>query len=113
MTTSARGESLINSYDPADSALFDGPGEVRALCRSFDWSSTPLGPTDSWPDALRTAVRLMLSVPIPTCLWCGPQYILVYNDAYTEILREKRGKALGRSGAEVWDELWPSVGEQF
>jgi PAS domain S-box-containing protein len=55
----------------------------------------------------------MLAAPIPTCLWCGPEYTLVYNDAYTEILGVKKATALGRSGAEVWDELWPSVGEQF
>lgn len=112
MTTSAH-EKELNPYRSGSSDLFEGPGEVRALCRAFDWASTPLGPPETWPDALRTAVRLMLNVPIPTCLWCGPEYILVYNDAYTEILREKRGRAFGRSGAEVWDELWPSVGEQF
>ena len=40
--------------DPAE-RLFAGPGEMRALCRSFDWSKTPLGPVEGWPEALRVA----------------------------------------------------------
>lgn len=32
--------------------LFDGPGEMRALCRLRDWAATPLGPVASWPVSL-------------------------------------------------------------
>src|SRR6476620_561200 len=62
-------------------AIFTGPGELRALCREFDWSATPLGPVEHWPESLGTAVRLMLAAPVAISLWCGPEYTLVYNDA--------------------------------
>ena len=70
-------------------ALFAGPGEMRALCRALDWSSTPLGAVEGWPTALRTAMRLMLESPVATSLWCGPSYTLVYNDVYRPILGVK------------------------
>jgi PAS domain S-box-containing protein len=92
--------------------LFDGPGEMRERCLAVDWAATPLGPSTAWPQALRTAVRLMLGTPVATCLWCGPTYTLIYNDTYRRILGAKH-PALGRSGYEVWDELWPELEVQF
>ena len=37
--------------------LFAGDGEMAALCRAFDWASTPLGPVEGWPTALKVTVR--------------------------------------------------------
>ena len=95
------------------SDLFAGPGEVRALARALDWAATPLGPPEGWPPALRTAARLMLDSPLATSLWCGPAYVLLYNDAYRRLLDAKHPAALGRSGAAVWDELWAELEPQF
>ena len=94
-------------------AVFIGESEMAGRCRAFDWAASPLGPVDSWPEALRVAVRLMLEAPVATSLWCGPTYTLLYNDAYRRILGVKHPGALGRSGAAVWDELWPALEPQF
>ncbi len=94
-------------------ALFAGPGEMRVRCRALDWASTALGPAAAWPAALRTAVRLTLDAPVATSLWVGESYTLIYNDAYRPILGAKHPAALGRSGAAVWDELWPALEPQF
>jgi signal transduction histidine kinase len=106
--------AVSTTRTPAGEAdpLFDGPGEMRARCRATDWASTPMGPSTAWPPALRTAVRLMLATPVATCLWCLPAYTLIYNDTYRRILGAKH-PALGRSGFEVWDELWPALEAQF
>ncbi|HEY0777932.1 MAG TPA: ATP-binding protein [Gemmatirosa sp.] len=93
--------------------LFAGPGEMAARCRAFDWASTPLGSVVGWPVELRTAVRLMLATPVATSLWCGATYTLVYNDAYQRILGVKHPLALGRSGPEVWNEIWLGLEPQF
>ena len=103
------GDGRVRNADP----LFDGPGEMRARCRATDWSATPLGPSRGWPEALRTGVRLMLAAPVAASLWCGPGYTLIYNDTYRRILGVKHPGALGRSGAQVWDELWPALEAQF
>ena len=94
-------------------ALFDGAGEIRSLCRELDWSATPLGPVESWPPTLRAVVRACLESPFPINLWCGPELVLVYNDAYRPILGGKHPAALGRPGTEVWAEIWRETGPHF
>jgi PAS domain S-box-containing protein len=93
--------------------LFSGPGEVRALARQLDWSSTPLGSPEAWSPALRTVARSMFDSPFPICLWSGPQYALVYNDAYRRILAAKHPRALGQPGSSVWSEIWEELKPQF
>jgi PAS domain S-box-containing protein len=94
-------------------AVFPGDSEMARRCRDFDWSSTPLGPVEQWPVALRIAVRTALECPFPINLWCGPQLTLVYNDAYQHVLGAKHPLALGRAGADVWAEIWPEIGPMF
>jgi signal transduction histidine kinase/PAS domain-containing protein len=97
----------------ATQELFAGPGEVRALARTLDWGATTLGWPDEWSPALRIATRAMLDAPFPICLWSGPSYALVYNDAYRRILAAKHPAALGQPGAIVWAEIWTQIASQF
>jgi PAS domain S-box-containing protein len=92
---------------------FDGGGEVRALGRSLDWGATPLGPVAHWSPTLRGAVRTCLDSPFPINLWCGPDLILIYNDAYRRVLGAKHPRALGRPGSEVWSEIWDEIAPLF
>ena len=95
-------------------ALFDGPGEVRALAREIDWSATPLGPVESWPAALRTIVRAALDSPFPINVWCGAhEPVLIYNDAYRHVMGAKHPHFFGRSGREAWAEIWPQIEPMF
>lgn len=93
--------------------LFAGPGEVRALARTLDWSATPLGPTEGWSPAMRTLARSMFDSPFPICLWSGPTYALIYNDPYRRILAAKHPVALGKPGSIVWAEIWDELQPQF
>lgn len=99
--------------DTLAAALFAGPGEMRALCRVLDWAATPLGPVEGWPPALCTAVRLVLETPFATCLWCGPEYVLPYDDSYRRFFGAKPPVALGQPGATVWSEAWGQLGPQL
>jgi PAS domain S-box-containing protein len=94
-------------------ALFEGPGEVRSYAREIDWSKSPLGPTTGWAPALRTMARTIFDSPFPICLWSGPHYALVYNDAYRRILAAKHPAALGQAGSSVWAEIWEELKPQF
>ena len=38
---------------------------MGALMRSHDWSATPLGSPETWPQSLRTTVRLLLTTQHP------------------------------------------------
>lgn len=91
-----------------------GNGEMAELTRAFDWSQTPLGPIDSWPDVLLTTVNLLLATRNPMFLWWGPELIQFYNDGYRPSIREdKHPKALGQRGKECWPEIWHIIGPQI
>jgi signal transduction histidine kinase/DNA-binding NarL/FixJ family response regulator len=92
------------------SAFLDGGGEMGALMRAMDWTKTPLGPIEGWPQSLRTTVSTCLNSRFPILIWWGPELVKLYNDAYRELLVEKHPAALGRAGREVWPEIWHIIG---
>ncbi|MFL5618484.1 MAG: ATP-binding protein [Gemmatimonadaceae bacterium] len=99
----------------ASDPLFDGPGEMRALCRAFDWSSTPLGPSTTWPQSLRTTTGILLASRNPMFLWWGRELIQIYNDAYRPSFgaEGRHPRALGMPGRECWTDIWEVIGPQI
>jgi signal transduction histidine kinase/DNA-binding response OmpR family regulator len=83
-----------------------GGGEMGELIRSLDWSKTPLGPIESWPQSLRSAVSILLPSKAQIALFWGRDLITLYNDAYRPALGAKHPRALGQPVQEVWSELW-------
>jgi len=90
-------------------SLFIGRGELTALMRCFDWASTPIGPPEGWPQALKTAVRIMLTSQQPIWIGWGEQLTYLYNDPYKSIIGGKHPWALGRPTCEVWSEIWDDI----
>jgi two-component sensor histidine kinase len=86
-----------------------GGGDMGAAMRAFDWASTPLGPTHSWPRTLKTCLRIMLASRQPMWVWWGPELINFYNDAYLPIIGSKHPDALGRPARAVWAEIWDQI----
>jgi PAS domain S-box-containing protein len=41
-------------------SVFAGDSDIATRMRAIDWSATPLGPVEQWPQALRTSVRIVL-----------------------------------------------------
>ncbi|KAI0035068.1 hypothetical protein K488DRAFT_44039 [Vararia minispora EC-137] len=97
-------------YSPNPSSLPSPGASCADMFASFDWASTPLGPTDQWPEALHACVSYTLSNPFPTCTWWGPELVLVYNDAYAEIAGSKHPSIFGKAGSIAWSELWEMIG---
>lgn len=95
-------------------SFLDGGGEMGALMRAHDWSHTSLGPPESWPQPLRTALRLLLNSGHAMYIWWGPDLCCFYNDAYRpSIGNDRHPGSLGRPGREVWAEIWPIIGPQI
>ncbi len=90
--------------------LLPGGGEMGERIRSFDWSQTPLGPIEAWPQSLKTAVRIMLASRQPIWLGWGPELTKLYNDPYKAIVGGKHPAALGQPAAVVWREIWDEIG---
>jgi PAS domain S-box-containing protein len=93
---------------PVHAFLAEG-GETGALMRAHDWSGSPLGPPEFWPQSLRSVVGLMLGSKFPMFVAWGQELGLLYNDAYAEILGAKHPLALGRRFQDIWPEVWDDV----
>ncbi|WP_409267965.1 ATP-binding protein [Massilia sp. BHUDP2] len=90
-----------------------GGGDMGALIRAMDWSATPLGPLESWPQSLRTTVSLCLSSTFPILVCWGEQDIQIYNDAYRPICGDLHPASMGAPFKKVWASALPVVGEAF
>jgi signal transduction histidine kinase len=87
-----------------------GSGEMRARIRSFDWARHPLGSPESWPQSLRTVIRIMLDSRYAMWMGWGPGLAFFYNDAYArDTLGKKHPWALGQPAREVWAEIWSDL----
>jgi PAS domain S-box-containing protein len=102
----------INRPNSAD--FLAGGGEMGALTRAYDWSRSPLGKPETWPQSLRTVVRILLNTNHPMFIWWGPELIQFYNDAYRQTMGpERHPSALGQRGRECWAEIWDIIGPQI
>lgn len=88
----------------------NGKSDMRELVNEFNWSTTPLGAKNTWPEVLRLSVELCLNSRFPLILWWGPELTMIYNDSYIGHLQSKHPWALGTSGKVVWSEIWDVIG---
>ena len=87
---------------------------MGALMRAHDWRSTSLGSPETWPQPLRTVIRLLLNTGHPMYIWWGPELLCFYNDAYrASIGPERHPGSLGQPGRTVWAEIWGIIGPQI
>jgi PAS domain S-box-containing protein len=100
---------MPNKAGSPDRAFLSGGGALGALMRAHDWSNSPLGHPETWPQSLRSVVGLLLNSKFPMFLAWGPELGFLYNDSYAEILGAKHPQALGRPFQEVWSEIWSDI----
>jgi PAS domain-containing protein len=106
----------VGIADPSDpervhSALdfLAGGGRPGELMRAHDWSRSPLGVPEQWPNSLRTVVGLLLQSRFPMFVAWGEELRFLYNDSYAEILGAKHPRALGSRFYDIWREIWPEI----
>jgi len=102
----ATAPDVPNNSGPQAHDWLTGGGEMGQFIRGYDWSKTPLGPVESWPQSLRSAVSILLPSKAQICMFWGPELITLYNDAYRPVLGKKHPGALGLPVREVWSEIW-------
>jgi PAS domain S-box-containing protein len=86
-------------------------GEMGELTIRYDWSQTPVGPIENWPQSLKTIVGALLHSGFPMFLWWGEEMTQFYNDAYRPSFGQegKHPKALGQQGKACWPEIWDII----
>jgi PAS domain S-box-containing protein len=69
-----------------------------------------MGPISTWPQSLKTAVRILITSRYSMWMGWGPDLIFLYNDAYAQqTLGKKHPWALGIPAREVWAEIWADL----
>ena len=95
-------------------AVVEAGGELGRDLDRVDWSATPLGPPESWPDSLLNVLRVVVSSRFAMWMAWGPELTFFCNDAYRrDTLGTKYPWALGRPASEVWGEIWDDVGPRI
>jgi PAS domain S-box-containing protein len=80
--------------------------------RTYDWSSTSLGPLDLWPGNLRTTLGILLNSSSPMFLFWGKDFICFYNDAFRPSLGvDGKHPMVGKKGSEGWADIWDIIGK--
>jgi PAS domain S-box-containing protein len=91
-----------------------GGGEMGKLIRAKNWSTTPIGDPENWPQSLRTLVSVMLDNPFGMYIAWGKEYTQIYNDGYRPILGSiKHPAALGNNSKETFAEAWHIIEPMF
>jgi signal transduction histidine kinase/PAS domain-containing protein len=104
MTTEA------SQHGAATPGFVRGGGALGQLVREFDWAKTPLGAIDTWPQSLKTVVRVLLASRFAMWMSWGPELTFLYNDDYARMtLGKKHPWALGKPAREVWNEIWDDI----
>jgi len=94
--------------------VFRADQEIGRDLAAVDWTSTPLGPVDGWPQSLRTSVSILLASRFSMWMAWGPDLTFFCNAAYRrDTLARKYPWALGRPASEVWAEIWTDIGPRI
>jgi two-component sensor histidine kinase/PAS domain-containing protein len=79
------------------------------LFRDLDWSSTPLGPPETWSVELKTLTNVMLGSLQPMLIVWGPSQTTLYNDGYAAMCGSRHPAAFGGSFHALWHDIWDQV----
>ncbi|WP_296218843.1 ATP-binding protein [uncultured Sphingomonas sp.] len=95
------------------SDIFVGDSEMARLMRAHDWSATTLGDPDCRPNALKVALRLLLTSRFEMWLGWGSDIHFFYNDAYRPTLGNKHPQSLGTPTRILWAEIWDDIKDRL
>jgi PAS domain S-box-containing protein len=102
--------SVLHKTESNPEGLIHSKNRMAELIRVHDWSSTPLGPIEDWPEALLLSTNLMLACAFPSLIFWGKELVQLYNDAFIPVLAERHPSGLGLTAQECWRDAWQIVG---
>lgn len=98
---------------PANTNNFDCtiPRSIKATehidyMHAVDWAKTALGPIEAWDPQLRTMINVVMDDPMPSALYIGPEYIMIYNEAFVPLMHKYHPSCFGTSAPVSQAEYW-------
>src|SRR5690349_19980749 len=97
-----RRDEVIGGVSPPTVSL----GEMRRRLDALDWTTSPLGPRERWPQSLVLTVYIILASGFPLAVRWGPDLVMIYNDAHAPLLCHKHPRVVDRPVRAAWPEIW-------
>ena len=94
-------------------AFLLGGGAAGAALRALPWDATGLGQPVDWGPTLRSVVALCLHAAVPTALFWGEQFRLLFGDAWAPLLGPGAASAMAQPAEHALPGLWPILGPQL
>ncbi len=91
---------------PGQGDFLNSSSAMAPLIRQHDWAATPLGPMEAWPATLKGILEVGLNSRLPVCIYWGPEFVLLYNDAWSAIPGDKHPACLGQPARIAWSDIW-------
>ncbi len=86
---------LSNSNLLSSDGFLTSGGAMGELIRRMNWSITPLGEPERWPESLKASVSTCLNSCFPMVIWWGKERVKIYNDAYLALVGLKYAAPMG------------------
>lgn len=78
-------------------------GVMKKLILAKDWTSSSLGPIESWSKSLCMSLSIALASKFPIIVFWGEDLNVLYNDAFIPLFGPmKHPNFLGASGKIAW-----------
>ena len=98
---------------PADTTDPTSPPEMKERINRFDWAVTPLGPPETWSPTLKITLDIVLGARSPMAVYWGPDLLLLYNDAWREVIGDRHPGVLGLPARQALGSAWTSLRPLF
>jgi signal transduction histidine kinase len=103
----------MTAADRGASAGIVQRGSSDAGLDSVEWSATPLGPREQWPQSLHTAFSLCSALPVPACLVWRTARAQLFNERYRALWAPDCAPRAGQDFAASWATHWPALAPSF
>ena len=81
------------------------PESFLDVVQSVDWDATSLGSMEKWPSQLQQIFNQVISDSRAIAIFWGPDFIAIYNEAFSKYCGAKHPGLLGRTATEAWPYL--------
>ncbi|KAF1933113.1 putative histidine kinase HHK15p [Didymella exigua CBS 183.55] len=122
MHLSAQQQTSLPLMDGKPRGSSEAPGAARydwtqnladtdhiRLFRETDWTRNGLGSLQDWDSTLQLFANFVFADSRPACLWWGPEYVAIYNDAFAPMCHGVHPTLMGSTYAESFPEIWPQI----